>query len=179
MIRSLAGEFSVKTLCRVLGVSRSGYYPAQRKVERPRSAQRALGSEDRNELRGEPAHRRQSPARHRQPSSLSHRPQPPGRAGGAPRAARPPPAARPGQVWQADITDVATKEGWLYVAGALEACSRRIVGWAAEDTMPTALITRAFERALRTRQPVRQRRQPRAAAPLRCNPEHEPGGQLL
>ena len=63
MIRSLAGEFSVKTLCRALSVSRSGYYPAQRKVERPRSAQRALGSEDQNELRGEPAHRRQSPAR--------------------------------------------------------------------------------------------------------------------
>ena len=36
---------------------------------------------------------------------------------------------RPGEVWQADITYVATKEGWLYVAGVLDACSRKIVGW--------------------------------------------------
>ena len=46
-------------------------------------------------------------------------------------AERPEPPTRPGEVWQADITYVATKEGWLYVAGVLDACSRRIVGWAA------------------------------------------------
>ena len=37
VIRSLANEFPVKALCRALGVSRSGYYAAQRKAERPRS----------------------------------------------------------------------------------------------------------------------------------------------
>ena len=47
------------------------------------------------------------------------------------------PPTRPGEVWQTDITYVATKEGWLYVAGVLDACSRKIVGWAADDTMPT------------------------------------------
>ena len=56
-------------------------------------------------------------------------------------------------MWQADITYVATKEGWLYVAGVLDACSRRIVGWAADDAMPTALVARALERAVATHRP--------------------------
>ncbi len=56
-------------------------------------------------------------------------------------------------MWQADITYVATKEGWLYVAGVLDACSRRIVGWAADDAMPTTLVARAFERAVQTQRP--------------------------
>ena len=62
--------------------------------------------------------------------------------------------ARPGEVWQTDITYVATKEGWLSVAGVLDACSRKIVGWAADDTMPTGLVARAFERAVQTRRPT-------------------------
>ena len=64
------------------------------------------------------------------------------------------PPARPGEVWQADITYVATREGWLYVAGVLDACSRRVVGWAADAAMPTALVARAFERAIRGYQPT-------------------------
>ena len=68
-------------------------------------------------------------------------------------AERAAPPARPGEVWQADITYVATREGWLYVAGVLDACSRRIVGWAADDTMPAALVARAFERAVATQRP--------------------------
>ena len=35
MISSLAGEFSIKALCRGLGISRSGYYAAQKKAEQP------------------------------------------------------------------------------------------------------------------------------------------------
>ena len=61
---------------------------------------------------------------------------------------------RPGQVWQADITYVATQEGWLYVAGVLDACSRKIVGWAVDDTMPTGLVARAFERAVASQRPA-------------------------
>ena len=69
-------------------------------------------------------------------------------------AERADPPARPGEVWQADITYVATREGWLYVAGVLDACSRRIVGWAADDAMPTGLVARAFGRAGASRRPV-------------------------
>ncbi len=60
----------------------------------------------------------------------------------------------PGEVWQADITYVATLEGRLYVAGVLDVCSRKIVGWAADDTMSTALVARAFERALALQRPA-------------------------
>ena len=69
-------------------------------------------------------------------------------------AARTEPPARPGEVWQADITYIATKEGWLYVAGVLDACSRKIVGWAADEVMPTALVAGAFERAVQTHRPA-------------------------
>ena len=65
-----------------------------------------------------------------------------------------PPPARPGEVWQADITYLATREGWLYVAGILDACSRKIVGWAADGTMPTGLVARAFERAVASQRPA-------------------------
>ena len=68
-------------------------------------------------------------------------------------AERPSPS-RPGEVWPADSTPVATREGGLYVAGVLAACARRVVGWAADDTMPTGLVTRAFERAVRGCQPA-------------------------
>ena len=64
------------------------------------------------------------------------------------------PPTRPGEVWQADITYVATREGWLYLAGVLDACSRKIVGWAVDDTMPTGLVARAFERAVASQQPA-------------------------
>lgn len=69
-------------------------------------------------------------------------------------AERAEPPTRPGEVWQADITYVATNEGWPYVAGVLDACSRRIVGRAAADTMPTARVARAFERAVRAEKPA-------------------------
>ena len=36
----------------------------------------------------------------------------------------------------------------------LDACSRKIVGWAADDTMPTALVARAFERTIASQRPA-------------------------
>ena len=69
-------------------------------------------------------------------------------------AARQEPPARPSEVWQTDITYVATREGWLSLAGVLDACSRKIVGWAADDTMPTSLVARAFERAVALERPA-------------------------
>ena len=107
-------------------------------------------------------------------------------------AERPEPPTRPNEVWQADITYVAAKEGWLCLAGVLDACSRRIVGWAADEAMPTALVARAFfarrpgaaarlrvAPPFRSRQPVCQRRLPRTLAPSWRDCEHEPKGQLL
>ena len=56
-------------------------------------------------------------------------------------------------VWVADITYVPTAEGWLYVAGVLDRCSRRCVGWAMSDTLATSLPLAALDMALTQRQP--------------------------
>lgn len=63
--------------------------------------------------------------------------------------------ARPDAVWVAAITDVPTAEGWLYVAGVLDRCRRRCVGWAMGDTLATSLPLAALDMALTQRQPPR------------------------
>lgn len=47
-----------------------------------------------------------------------------------------------------DITYVATKEGWLYLAGFMDSYSKLIKGYSISDEMPTALVTKALENAL-------------------------------
>lgn len=53
-------------------------------------------------------------------------------------------AAAPNQKWAADITYVPTAEGWLYFAVVLDLFSRRIVGHASGATLATDLVTTAF-----------------------------------
>jgi transposase InsO family protein len=62
-------------------------------------------------------------------------------------------AAQPNQLWLADITYVATAEGWAYLAVVLDAFSRRVVGWALERDLSTDLVRTALARALATRRP--------------------------
>ena len=57
------------------------------------------------------------------------------------------------QLWLADITYVATDEGWLYLAAILDVYSRKIVGWAMDRTMSRRLCMNALEMAVMTRQP--------------------------
>jgi putative transposase len=57
------------------------------------------------------------------------------------------------QRWVADMTYVATAQGWLYVAAVLDLFSRRIVGLAMSDRMTADLVTSALEQALIHRQP--------------------------
>lgn len=63
------------------------------------------------------------------------------------------PTLQPDAVWVADITYVPTEEGWVYVAGVLDRCTRRCIGWAFGDTLATTLPLAALEMALRQRQP--------------------------
>jgi len=56
-------------------------------------------------------------------------------------------------VWVADITYVETAEGWLYVAGVLDRCTRRCVGWAMSDSLATTLPLAALDMALKQRRP--------------------------
>ena len=56
-------------------------------------------------------------------------------------------------VWVADITYVKTDEGFLYVAGVLDRCTRRCIGWAMSDSLATPLPLAALDMALQQRRP--------------------------
>jgi IS30 family transposase len=57
------------------------------------------------------------------------------------------------QLWVADITYVPTWAGFLYLAVVLDACSRRIVGWSMATTLATQLVLGALNMALAVRRP--------------------------
>jgi len=62
-------------------------------------------------------------------------------------------AAAPNRVWGADITSIATDEGFLYLAGVMDLYSRKIVGWSMSDSMTTTLVEDAFNAAIASRIP--------------------------
>jgi putative transposase len=62
-------------------------------------------------------------------------------------------AAGPNQLWVADITYIPTWAGFLYLAVVLDAWSRRVVGWAMATHLRTELVVDALEMAVRQRQP--------------------------
>lgn len=55
------------------------------------------------------------------------------------------------QKWVSDITYIYTKEGWLYLAGILDLCSKKIVGWSFSDRLTRDLSIKALEQALKGR----------------------------
>lgn len=63
-------------------------------------------------------------------------------------------AATPNAKWTADITDVPTWSGVLYLAVVLDVWSRRIVGWAMAGHLPTELVLSALDMALWQRRPA-------------------------
>ncbi len=63
-------------------------------------------------------------------------------------------ASGPDQLWVADMTYVPTGEGWLYLATVLDAWSRRVVGWAMGDTLRTELVVEALNMAVWNRRPA-------------------------
>jgi transposase InsO family protein len=63
-------------------------------------------------------------------------------------------ADAPNQKWLGDITYIPTAQGWLYLATVLDLYSRRIVGWALDQTMTTDLVRTALDMALGRRQPA-------------------------
>ena len=62
-------------------------------------------------------------------------------------------AHRPDQVWLADITQIATSEGWLYLAVILDLFTRKVVGWAMREHMRAELTIAALIMAIRRRRP--------------------------
>jgi putative transposase len=61
-------------------------------------------------------------------------------------------AQRPNQLWVADLTDVASWSGFVYVAFVVDAFSRFLVGWQASRSLRTDLALDALEMAIWRRQ---------------------------
>ena len=66
------------------------------------------------------------------------------------------------QLWVADLTYLRLREQFLYLAVILDAFSRRVVGWALDDSLPVPLALAALRKALSLRRPA-----PGLVAPLR------------
>ena len=58
-------------------------------------------------------------------------------------------------VWTGDITYIATKEGWLYLAVVIDLFSRQVVGWAMGERMTRHLVIDALTMAWFRRQPAK------------------------
>jgi len=56
--------------------------------------------------------------------------------------------------WAADITYIRTRAGWVYLAVVLDLFSRKIIGWAMATAMPAELVCRALRLALQQRAPA-------------------------
>ena len=62
-------------------------------------------------------------------------------------------ATQPNQRWVTDITYVWTSEGWSYLAVILDLFSRAVVGWSLDATLSTKLPLAALDNAVRSRCP--------------------------
>jgi putative transposase len=177
-------EFSVKQMCKVLGVQRSGYYAWKK---RPRSAREQANIEllgkvqeafDTSRqtygslrirhfwLKKGMAFSRYRIARLMKKANLvplrarKWHPQTTKQRAGARTAPnllnQEFDASRPNEKWVSDITYIDTAEGWLYLASLLDLYSRRIVGWAMADRMDTDLVEKAWKMAVMHRRPPAQ-----------------------
>lgn len=63
-------------------------------------------------------------------------------------------APAPDQAWVADITYVPTSEGWVYLAVIIDLFSRRVVGWSIAEHLRTQLVLTALAAALGQRIPA-------------------------
>lgn len=173
----IAGELPAHPLalmCRVLGVSRSGYYawrgrtPSRRAQENARlvEAIQSLHVEYREtygtermwpelNARGFACGRHRVSRLRRLHGVLTRRRR---RFQRAMRQERQPPSAnlllgralaapKPDQVWGSDVTQIRTRRGWLYLAVVLDLCTRRVVGWAMADRMFQELSLAALRMA--------------------------------
>lgn len=57
------------------------------------------------------------------------------------------------KAWVADITYIRTRSGWLYLAVVLDVFSRKVVGWSMAPNMPAELVCSAIQLAIAQRQP--------------------------
>jgi putative transposase len=182
MIRDHAGRWPIRLMCRVLEVSASGYYAWRNRTDSARVvANRALLTDVRR-LHGEHHGRYGSPRMHAalraegrtasrgrvarlmrrhgiralagrrfRPCTTDSRHHLPIAPNLLKRAFV---ASAPNRIWLADITYIATGEGWLYLAAILDLATRRIVGWSMRNHMRTELPLSALMMAAQRQRPA-------------------------
>jgi putative transposase len=178
------GAFPVRLMCRVLGVSVSGFYAAQQRApsDRVRRDQalrvqvRAAHRRSRRRYGAPRIHRelvaqgervgkkrvarlmREDGLRGRRPRRFVRTTQAQAGDPVAPnrldRQFAVEQVAGPDRVWVSDITYVPTREGWLFLAIVLDLASRRVVGWAVDETLAAELALAALEMAVAQRRPA-------------------------
>lgn len=178
LIHAERGNIPVARACRVLQVSRSGYYQWLHAKPSTRSLDDAvLGAEitevfhEHRGRYGAPRVRRALRPRGKRPSKkrVARVMRALGLRGYTPRRFRKTTDSRhtkriapnllerdftaeaPNQVLAGDITYISTTDGWLYLAVLLDLYSRRVVGWAMSDHIDTELALSALNRAASTR----------------------------
>ena len=62
-------------------------------------------------------------------------------------------ASMPNTKWVTDITYIRTGEGWLFLAAIIDLFSRLVVGWAMAPNMETSMVVKALDMALDNRSP--------------------------
>jgi transposase InsO family protein len=177
MIEEMRDHYSVKELCEALGVSRSGYYksirtrPSERKKENQQiiDEMKQIHQERFKNAYGSPRMtvelqkrgftcsenrvarlmaKEGLKARHKTAFRPKTTVQDPDRTPAPNRLAEIETPSQPGEVFVSDITYVATREGWLYLAVTMDLYSRRIAGWHLADSMKTDLVMEAAQKAV-------------------------------
>lgn len=62
---------------------------------------------------------------------------------------------KPNTSWVSDITYIPTAEGWLYLAVVMDLYSRKIVGWSMDKRISRGLVIKALDMAITQRKPKR------------------------
>lgn len=173
-----AKKASVSQCCRVLGLSRSGFYAARQRLRQPgkvdplsvhakaafeasgrsygsRRLSAALRAKGLNVGRYRARQLMRSNAlqtrwRRKFIHTTDSRHELPVAGNVLARRFKP---ARPNEAWVSDMTYIRTRSGWLYLAVVLDLCSRKIVGWAMAPSMPAELVCAALSMAIASRIP--------------------------
>jgi putative transposase len=63
-------------------------------------------------------------------------------------------SVEPDRLWVADITYVRSREGFIYLAFILDVCSRKVVGWSMATHLRAELVVDALQMAIARRKPA-------------------------
>ena len=168
-------EFSVSELCETLEVSRSGFYKycdgessnRERENQEILAAIEAIRQEPYKDKYGSPrmtielqnrgiscsenrVARIMAKAKIDATASAKFKPKttvPDTQKEPSPNLVKDQTASKPGEILINDITYVATKEGWLYLAVTIDLFTRQVLGWTISENMKAKIVVEALDKA--------------------------------